>query len=59
MACGNIVLIVTPGPGQNSCTAARFGLAQALFEKVPLALPTPRCVYGGPKKLFSIFSEMG
>ena len=59
MACGNIALIVTPRPGQNACTIARFGFAQALFEKVPLAPLPPRCVYGGPKKLFSIFSEMG
>jgi len=59
MACGNIVLIVAPGTGQSSCTAARFGLAQAFFEKVPLAPLPPRCVYGGLKKLFSIFSEIG
>jgi len=59
MACGNIALIVTPGTGQNACTIARLALAQAFFEKVPLAPLPPRCVYGGPKKLFSIFSEMG
>jgi len=59
MACGNIARIVTPGTGQNACTIARFTRAQALFEKVPLAPLPPRCVYGGPKKLFSIFSEIG